>query len=154
MPYASETKVPMNRTKDEIERTVRKAGATSFGTMQDAKLIVVAFVMKERTIRFSVRMPTFSDPNISRTSTGRPRSVGGMADAFGQEERRLWRAILLVIRGKLESIETGIESLDEAFLPHVVMADGKTVAEHTIPMIRDAIAAGSMSSVPLLPAPT
>ena len=46
-----------------------------------------------------------------------------------QAKRQRGRALLLVIKAKLESVESGIETLEQAFLAHVVMADGKTVHE-------------------------
>jgi hypothetical protein len=42
---------------------------------------------------------------------------------------------VLSIKAKLEAVETGIESFEIAFMPYVVLPDGKTVAEHVLPAL-------------------
>lgn len=69
-----------------------------------------------------------------------------------QITRSRWRALLLCIKAKLEAVESKIETFEEAFLSHVIMPDGRTVAEHAIPAIEQAYSSGSM--VALLPPPT
>lgn len=55
------------------------------------------------------------------------------------------------IKAKLESIESGIETFEDAFLAHIMMPDGATVGEHAKPMIARSYESGTMQ--PLLPAP-
>lgn len=52
-----------------------------------------------------------------------------------QEERSAWRCLLLAIKSKLQSVESGLETFEEAFLAHVVLSDGMTVYERTAPSI-------------------
>jgi hypothetical protein len=72
--------------------------------------------------------------------------------AWEQACRSRWRALFLCIKAKLESIESGIETFEDAFLAHIQMPDGKTVAEHVKPNI--AIAYQTNPMQPLLPAPS
>lgn len=51
----------------------------------------------------------------------------------------------------LNALADGIETFEDAFLAHIVMPDGSTVAEHTLPRIAAAYDSGKMQ--PLLPAP-
>jgi hypothetical protein len=51
---------------------------------------------------------------------------------------------MLAIKAKLEVVETGISTFEAEFLPHTVMPDGRTVAEHVMPLVDQAIAAGQM----------
>ena len=53
---------------------------------------------------------------------------------------------------RLESVDSKIETFEEAFLAHVVMPDGQTVAQHALPKIREVYAENKM--LPLLPGPT
>lgn len=62
-----------------------------------------------------------------------------------------WRTLLLCLKAKLESVESGIETFEDAFLAQIVMPDGGTVAEHVRPRIAEAYAANTMQ--PLLPPP-
>ena len=41
--------------------------------------------------------------------------------AHEQERRRLWRALLLNIKAKLEAVESGISVFDEEFMAHIVL---------------------------------
>ena len=65
-----------------------------------------------------------------------------------QARRSMFRALLLTIKGKLESAERGIETFEEAFLANIVMPDGRTVAETAAPQIEQAYQG---RDVPLLP---
>ena len=127
MAYAEKTKVPVRKSKSDIEVLVKKYGANAFGIMEISGKASIAFSLEDRNILFRVTLPE-----------------------SGQEERSIWRAVLLTIKGKLESAERGIETFEEAFLSNIVMQDGKTVGDHSIPTIENHYAGDS--SVPLLPA--
>jgi hypothetical protein len=67
--------------------------------------------------------------------------------AYDQEVRRRWRALGLVIKAKLESVESGIETFESAFMANIVMPDGKTFGKYAGPAIESAYSTGK---VPLL----
>ncbi len=118
MAYAVDTKVSVVKTQNEIRALVAKHQATHFAVMEEPGRAHVAFRLAERNIRFSVGMPK---------ATREERA----ADVSRREkvERSRWRALMLVIRAKLESVESGIETLEEAFLAQVQMPSGHTVYE-------------------------
>ena len=43
--------------------------------------------------------------------------------------RERWRALVLCLKGKLESIESGIETFEQAFLAHTFLPSGETFGE-------------------------
>lgn len=50
--------------------------------------------------------------------------------------RSRWRALLLSVKAKLESVEIGISEFEEEFLAHIVdPATGRTVGEDIVPQI-------------------
>ncbi|MCP4304249.1 MAG: hypothetical protein GY788_05065, partial [bacterium] len=132
--YAERTKVPVDRSRAEIEQTLKRYGATSFAYFSEATRAIVVFEANGRRIRFDLPLP---DGDNNKT---------------GQVVRQRWRALLLCIKAKLESVESNIETFEEAFLAHVVMPDGVTVGQHTAERIANAYAGEAMT--PLLPAPT
>ena len=134
MAFAEKTRVPVDQTRTEIERTLRRYGADRFAYMTEAGRAVIMFEAGKRRIKFILPLPE------------------GESEKVQQELRRRWRALLLCIKSKLESVASRIESFDEAFMAHVVMPDGKTVGEHALPMI--ARSYESQKMVPLLPGPT
>lgn len=131
--YAKGTKVPVEKTRMEIERllTQHKARATAVFTSPEAA--AVCFEMQERRVKFLLTLPKMGSASFDRQS------------------REKWRALLLSIKAKLVSVESGIETFEDAFMAHVVMPDGSTVSEHVRPKIADAYKSQKM--VPLLPAP-
>lgn len=148
MSYAENTSVPVDRSKAEIERTLSRYGAEGFmyGIKRDRAL--VAFEAHGRHVRFMLPMPDQDDAAFSRTPTGRKRKGDALNSAYEQEIRRRWRALALAIKAKLEAVDTGITEFDEEFLAHIVMPNGRTVAETAIPALQTAYAEHRM--VPLL----
>lgn len=63
--------------------------------------------------------------------------------------RQRWRALALVIKAKLEAIESGITTVDAEFLAHLVLPDGRTYGEFALPQIDEVYRSGAMP--PLLP---
>jgi hypothetical protein len=130
MTYAAYTKVSVDKTKTEISAMLKKAKATSTAVFEEERRAAIAFEMAGRRIMF--HLPLDKSDNEQR-------------------RRARWRGLLLCIKAKLESVEAGIESFEDAFLAHVMMPDGSTVGEHTRPRIKAAYESGTMQ--PLLPAP-
>lgn len=132
--YAKHTKVPVDRTKSEIERVLAGYGADRFAYFVETGKAIVVFEAHQRRLRFDLPLV------IAKDAKG------------DQLRRQKWRALLLCIKAKLESVASQIETFEEAFLAHVVMPDGRTVYEHTAPRIAQLATGGEMQ--PLLPSPT
>jgi hypothetical protein len=68
-----------------------------------------------------------------------------------QAIRQRWRALLLVIKAKLEAVQGGITEFDAEFLPHIVLPDGQTVGDWIIPQVNTAYELGEMpQALPML----
>lgn len=134
MAYAEQTKVPVEQTKTEIERTLVRYGADRFAYFTESGKAVIVFEAKDRRLRFDLPLPAGEDDKVNKS------------------RRQKWRALLLCIKAKLESVASGIESFEEAFLAHVVMHDGLTVYQHTQNRIEIAYKGGEIPA--LLPGPS
>jgi hypothetical protein len=123
MAYAATTEVPFERSISEIIGLLRRAGADQIGQMESRESFTLQFTMADRMIRFRVHFPTAEQ--IAKMTGPRqdPQKVGD------QWRRQRGRALLLVIKAKLESVESKVESFEQAFLANVVMADGSTLYE-------------------------
>lgn len=124
--YAQRTKVPVAKSRTDIEATLKRYGADGFLTGEADGVAMVAFRMRGRHIKFTLDAPD------------KP-----------QEERQRWRALLLAIKSKLESVESGIEMFEDAFMAQIVLPDGQTVGQVMRPRIVTAYETGDMP--PLLP---
>src|SRR6185312_13292701 len=152
MAYAKDTSVAVAKSEAEIKAVIRRYGATSFASFETALSAMIAFEMQGRRVVFKLPLPDRQSKQFSETPSGKwARSVKQADDAFEQACRSRWRALLLCIKAKLESVEAGIETFEDAFLAHIQMPDGLTVSEHVRPRIAQAYETGNMQ--PLLPAP-
>lgn len=151
MSYASETSVPVDRSQREIEQLVLKAGATSFYRGQDGAKALIGFQLKERRIMFDLPLPQPDEfafyERRGRKVKSAPHQVEQMLE---QAERAKWRALALCIKAKLVSVESGVESFEEAFLAQVVVPhDGRAVRFGALAM--KAIAASYSTGKPMPP---
>jgi len=123
MKYAAKTKVPVDRSRSEIEAILKRYGADQFGSAidNDTHRAMVQFRCVGRIVRFEMTLP-----------------IGEQA------LRSQWRALTLAIKAKLESVASRIETFEEAFLAHVVMPNGQTFGNVAIPQIAKAVESGVM----------
>lgn len=142
--YAENTQVPVDQSKAEIEKILNRYGADQFmyATRNDAAMVM--FRAHNRLVRFIVPMPDPNSKEFRTTETGRGRSNTAASQAYEQEIRRRWRALVLSIKGKLEAVESGIMSFEEEFMANIVLPDDVTVGELMIPKIEEAYKTGRM----------
>lgn len=150
MTYAASTQVPVDKSKAEIERTLRRYGASSFAYYSDDHRAVVAFVKHDRQIRFSLPMPDPNDRQFTHHARG-VRTSSAREALYEQATRQKWRALNLVIKAKLEAVEAGIVTFEDEFAMFMVLPGGETVAEHVIPMIDEVYATGNASLLQIGP---
>lgn len=130
MQYAASTNVDADRSKMEIEKTLRRYGAESFVSGWGNNQVIIGFRMKDRNVRFNLPIPDRDE--FKTTEGGRKRWSDPAVDtAWAQAIRQRWRALALVVKAKLEAVESGITSFEEEFLAHIVLPGGKTVWENT-----------------------
>jgi hypothetical protein len=132
MAYAAETEVTVEKSRAEIERLCMKYGCSQFmsGIDFDKLSARVQFKAKNRIIRFDLPIPD--------------RKKFHQQKKFEQASRTRWRALVLVLKAKLESVESGISTFEEEFLPFIVMPNDQTVASILLPMINGAYETGKM----------
>ena len=152
MAYAKDTSVAVSKSEAEIKAVIRRYGATSFASFETSAAAMIAFEMRGRRVVFKLPLPDRASREFTETPSGKwARSEKQAEQAWEQACRSKWRALLLCIKAKLESVEAGIETFDDAFLAHIQMPDGITVGEHVRPTIALAYETNSMQ--PLLPDP-
>ena len=123
MAYAETTSVPFEKSIAEIIGLLKRSGAEQIGQMEDRQSFTLTFAMQERIVKFRVVFP--SSEEIAKM-TGPRQEAAKVRD---QWHRQRGRALLLVLKAKLESIESRVETFEQAFLANVVMANGETVYE-------------------------
>ena len=150
MTYAQNTNVSVQQTRNEIERTLNRYGADGFAYATQGNLATVIFAMENRRIRFVLEMPEPDQFRLTNHSRPRERSPRAQREAHDQACRQKWRALLLVVKAKLEAVSTGISTFEAEFLANIVLPDNSTAGDWMIPQIDQAYRTGNMPA--LLPA--
>jgi hypothetical protein len=140
--YANRTEVPIEKSKSQIEALLRAHKASQFHTGWDATRDIMEFGWQGKQIRFVL-------PRVTRAQAAKARGMrGGFEKWMEAADRQRWRALLLVIRAKLEAVEAGIAIFEEEFLAHIVVPGrNETIGEIFVPRITD----GSFNTDRLLP---
>ena len=147
--FAKNTNVSRSRSLEEIETTLLRYGATGFAYGWEGDKAMVQFQAAGRRIRFMVGMPDRESAEFTETPTGRERSADAAFKEWDQACRQRWRALALVVKAKLEAVESGITSFEAEFLAHIVLPNGSTVAQQALPAVAAAYETGKMQ--PMLP---
>lgn len=144
MPYAENTSVSPEKSRYEIERVLSRYGADGFMSGWTKGRAQIEFMAHGRRIRFVLDLPT--ELGEFRYSAARRTRTDAQAQAaLEQEQRRRWRALALAVKAKLEVVETGISTFEAEFAMNTVLPDGRTAAEHVLPMIEASYASGRVA---------
>jgi len=160
--YAEGTGVPVQRTRDELERVLESHGATATQVSRDAatRQAVVIFRLEERLIRLKIKVDASDIPNakMERWLTkddrvsfpqgwpgwGATRRQDWFIKQLEQREREAWRRILLITKAKLEVVADAESTIEREFLADIMLPDGTTVHEALAPKLAQSYTDGSM----------
>ena len=146
--YAATTSVPVERSRAEIERTLARYGAEQFVYGWDREQAVIGFTVRidgdqRRQVRFKLPLPARDDREFTHHARGR-RTDTEIERRYEQSCRQRWRALALVVKSKLEAVETGIASFEDEFLAYTMLPSGETVGEWVVPQLVEVYANGVM----------
>lgn len=156
MAYATDTSVPVEKSRAEIERILSKYGAARFAYMSSDSQAMIAFEAHGKFVKFILPLPNLAmdtfwkckrynrETNSYRNSESKARTL------WEQACRTRWRALCLCVKAKLEAVECGITSFEQEFLAHFVMPGGGTFGDYAIPKIEEATRTGQMPTMQLL----
>lgn len=165
MSYAEGTSVSVEVSRVEVERILRRYGATNTGVVSDddSGCVVLGFTVEGASYRITVPMPTVGGERVAVAKLDRkpngwgPDKRGRYSQAaresilrkrVEQTSRERWRAVVLLLKAKIELVRLGVSTIDREFLANMVLPSGRTVSE-TIP---DIIRRGLTDETRALPA--
>jgi len=134
MSYAIKTSVPIDRSQGEIRKILSKYNATGFAFGEMGEFNIVMFEMAGRRIKFILPMP--KKPSVGATLSS--------VKTYEQMCRSRWRCLVLAIKAKLECVESGITTLEQEFLAHIVLPNGTTIGQTILPQIQMSYRDGQM----------
>lgn len=120
------TAVPVERSQAAIRKLLVAHGAASFefgeGTVDGVPHAAIGFVAHGRRVRMRVAHKAVDRAVVSRKMQ-RARSKTWedvTADLEEQEARRIWRVVAWNLKARLEAVDEGVETFEEAFLAHLL----------------------------------
>lgn len=145
--YAAGTEVPADRSIAEIRKTLRRYGATSFAFGEDEHGAVIGFAAHGRQVRFVLPMPDPKDRDFTLTPTGKRRTETAAEALYEAAVRQVYRVFALVIKAKLEAVESGLVAFQSEFLAHLVLPGGQTVGDVVGGKVDEAYATGRVPAL-------
>lgn len=153
--YAEDTIVPADRSRAEIEKTLTRFGADTFGYgWQDGRAIITfRLAVKGQAVPrcYRIELPLPKKPE-STGDTWKTGARGQMLrvtakqrnDAYEQEVKARWRAVAAVIKSKLIAVEAGISSVEKEFLADLLLPSGERLGSWVQPQLERAYLNGNM----------
>lgn len=146
--YATDTSVPSDRSRAEIEKILARYGADEFAYATRKDMAVIQFSARGRNVRFTIPLPDRNSREFTHTPARNTlRTPTQIEAAYEQAVRQRWRALALVVKAKLEAVEVGIVEFEQEFLPYTLLPDGRTVYEATAASIERAYVTGKVPSL-------
>lgn len=132
LPYESAT--AGDRALAEMQKTLAKFGCQSFGTMTDNErgCLIVAFKWRDRQVHLEASWHGYAQALLR--SWGKDKLNPVTRRKF--DERALAQARVSVasvlrdwVKGQTTAVECGVLSFEAAFMPHMLLKDGRRVLD-------------------------
>lgn len=149
MTYAENTTVSVEKSKAELDALLRKHGAAQrvFGDDDERGTAFAVFRLADRHYRLEIPMPKLEDfARRGRNERGWPnaRSPEDQRKHHEQACRARWRAVLLVVKAKLELVAMGVSSIEREFFADLLLPDGRTMHRALAEQIEASYKTGAM----------
>lgn len=140
LPY--ETARAGSARESEIRKILEGVGARAVGVMVDIDTdeVIIHFRLSGRVITLPVRVGAYAEAWLAQNPLAEPKATQSAkqkqeAEAKRQKrardiaERAVWAVLVDYIKATAAMIACGLYDADTAFLPHLRLPSGKTVAE-------------------------
>lgn len=132
LPYENAT--AGDRALMEMQKTLKAFGCQSFGTMTDEErgCIIVAFKWRDRQVHLEASWKGYAVAWLKQ----HPWTASRTASRQRHEQRAMEQAKKSVcsvlrdwVKGQTTAIECGVLSFEAAFMPHMLLKDGRRVLD-------------------------
>src|SRR3954470_21756327 len=120
--YGAGTRVEAHRSRYELERVLHRYGAGDVLFVEADANASIQFELQGRYVQLALPLPDPQHQRFTHTPSGKPRAAAAQERAYEQALREHWRSLLVAVRGKLQSVESGISTFEQEFgrflVPH------------------------------------
>jgi hypothetical protein len=130
IPY--ETATAGDRAIAEMQKTLAAFGCQSFGTMvdQERQVLIVAFKWRDRQVHLEASWKGYAAALL------KGKRLGYGSDRIRREQKALEQARVSVcsvlrdwVKGQTTAVECGVLTFEAAFMPHMLLKDGRRVID-------------------------
>ena len=130
IPY--ETATAGDRAIAEMQKTLAAFGCQSFGTMvdQERQVMIVAFKWRDRQVHLEASWKGYAAALL------KGKRLGYGNDRIRREQKALDQARVSVcsvlrdwVKGQTTAVECGVLEFEAAFMPHMLLKDGRRVID-------------------------
>lgn len=132
--YAANTKVPVERSRAEIERILRRYGIENFFFGTSPRGDGIGFNYNGRNIKFGIPLPKKDEFKTNQT---------GEQD-YKRAIRQRYRVLVIALKAKLEMVDIGLTTFEDEFLAQTCLTGGETVGEALKTQIETMLLTGEM----------
>lgn len=133
LPYEDATAGP--KALAEIERMLDKLGCSCFGTMRDEEsgCLIIAFRHRGQNVQMKASWKGYAGAWLKHHPWHHSRSRRTQAEhqqfALAQARISVCSVLRDWIKGQITAIECGLVSFEEAFMPQLLLEDGRRVID-------------------------
>lgn len=120
----TDTKVPIARSQSEIRRLVYGHKGTGVNFLSQPPREGFEAMVTLAEVGYHIRV--MATCREKRDQRGRE-----------QEERRVWRVLYFHMKAMFEAADSGVIAVEDVIMPYVVTPDGRTIAEHIVPRMKE-----------------
>lgn len=143
--YAKNTNVSVSASKQEIDKILARYRAERRGVMEEPGRALVIFEREGRRVQMEMFLPHPDGEEFKRKRSSYGREAGEFdPERHEQACRQKWRALGLVLKAKLEAVESGITTFETEFLAHIMLPGGGTVGKWFKPQLEQSYKNGKM----------
>lgn len=130
IPYESAT--AGDNALNQMQKTLASFGCQSFGTMTDneRQVMIVAFKWRDRQVHLEASWKGYAQALL------KGKSLGYGQQRANRERKALEQARVSVcsvlrdwVKGQTTAVECGVMSFETAFMPHMLLKDGRRVID-------------------------
>ena len=132
------TSTTVANSQEAIRKILNKYGAdgVQFSEEWKTRRIMVRFLYSVGSVQYSVLFIVPIPDVDMKTPTGRTRKESQTALLQAQTHRQIWRAVHWAIKSRMEAVEFGIETFQEAFMSHFeIPGTSSTIGDVVLPAL-------------------
>lgn len=130
------TEVSISKSQDQIRQMVYAHRGTGLMLVSKPPQEGFEAFITIEAMAYHIRVMA-TCKNVSRDRYGITRSDKITANAKAKEERRVWRVLFHHLKAMFEAADSGVIDIRNVVMPYVVLRDGRTLADHVQPRMKE-----------------